>query len=61
MMDPMANLDGGGAPGASKDDVDSKDAFDPMVLRLNLNELIKLDHIWALFPVVLLELEDSRV
>mmetsp|Transcript_3856 Transcript_3856/g.5571 ORF Transcript_3856/g.5571 Transcript_3856/m.5571 type:complete len:126 (+) Transcript_3856:203-580(+) len=39
MMDPMANLDGGSAPGASKDDVDSKDAFDPMVLRLNLNRI----------------------
>lgn len=39
MIDPMANLDEGGAPGAPTDQEDSKDVFDPIVLNLNLKRV----------------------
>ena len=38
MMDPMANLDGGSAPGASSNQ-STKDVFDPIALTYNLKQI----------------------
>ena len=43
MMDPMANLDGGAAPGAATDaSSTTKDVFDPNALNFNLKNIDKI-------------------
>ena len=42
-MDPMANLDGGTAPGATADvSASTKDVFDPIALSFNLKRIDKI-------------------